>query len=177
MNPGLRALLVLMAVIAGLPAGPAAARADLGAYTIHSFHTDLTVQPDGLLRVEERLEVDFSEPRHGIYRMVPLRYTDPKGYAYSFGFRLLGVQDGSGAAYGTRVRHRGRYVDIRIGDADRTVTGRVTFVIRYEVRNALGHFPNSDELYWNVTGNEWQTSIEAASAVVRLPAALPPDSL
>jgi hypothetical protein len=177
MNSRVRGLALILFLSVAAPIAPGAARADEGAYLIRRFHTDLAVQADGLVRVEERLEVDFTEPRHGIYRTVPVRYTDPKGYAYSFGFRLLDVHDENGATYKTHVRHQGRYINIRIGDADRTVSGRTVYVIRYEVRNALAHFPNSDELYWNATGNEWRTPIEAASATVRLPAALPADSL
>ena len=48
-------------------------------------------------------------------------------------------------------------------DAIRTVT------IRYLVLRALRFFPDHDELYWNVTGNEWAAPIETASARILLP--------
>jgi len=38
------------------------------------------------------------------------------------------------------------------------------------VRNGLKFFEEHDELYWNVTGDEWEVPIERARAVVRLPA-------
>ncbi len=177
MNSRVRGLALVLALAAVTATAPRAARADESAYVIRRFHTDLAVQADGLVRVEERLEVEFAEPRHGIYRTIPIRYTDPKGYAYSLGFRLLDVHDENGAIHKAQVSHKGRYVDIRIGDANRTVMGRTVYVIRYELRDALAHFPNSDELYWNATGNEWRTPIEVASATVRLPAGLPADSL
>jgi uncharacterized membrane protein len=41
--------------------------------------------------------------------------------------------------------------------------------VRYRVSNALRFFDEHDELYWNVTGDEWEVPIEAASAIVRLP--------
>ena len=44
-----------------------------------------------------------------------------------------------------------------------------TVVLRYRVRNALRFFEEHDELYWNVTGDEWEMPIEAASATVMLP--------
>src|SRR5207244_12733280 len=49
-------------------------------------------------------------------------------------------------------------------DAARTV------VFRYRVANALRFFADHDELYWNVTGDEWDVPIEAASGRIRLPA-------
>lgn len=156
-------------------AGPAAA--DLGGYVIHRFATRLTVERDATLQVEELLEVEFSEPRHGIYRTIPVRYTDPRGFAYTLDVERVTVTDETGQSYGTQVTDEGRYKKIRIGDADKTVAGRVVYVIRYRVRDALGQFPEHDELYWNATGNEWNTTIGTATAVVRLPAPLPEDSL
>jgi uncharacterized membrane protein YgcG len=164
-------------VLAGVLLGPGPAEADLGGYTIDRFHTDLTVEPGSDLLVEETIAVVFTEPRHGIYRSIPVRYTDGKGYAFSLGFRLLSVTDEAGRAHGAKVTNQGRYVKIRIGDADRTVSGPVTYVLRYRVQDALGHFVHYDELYWNATGTDWSVPIGEASARVFLPAPLPADSL
>jgi predicted membrane protein DUF2207 len=164
----------LLALLAAL-AGPAAA--DLGGFVIHRFDTRLTVERDATLQVEERLEVEFREPLHGLYRTIPVRYADPRGFAYSLDVERVSVTDERRQNYGTQVSDEGRYKKIRIGDAKRTVEGRVVYVIRYRVRDALGQFPDHDELYWNATGTEWNTSIGAATAVVRLPAPLRQESL
>jgi uncharacterized membrane protein len=171
--PALRCSVLIALLVAGTWT-PAAAQEDLGAYIIRSFDTDLTIEAHADLLVEERLEVEFSESRHGIFRTIPVRYSDPKGYAYSLDVRLLSVTDGDGRAIDTRVSHEGRYVTIRIGDPDRTVIGVVRYVIRYRVRDALSRFAEHDELYWNATGNEWNAGIDRSSATVRLPAAVEP---
>jgi uncharacterized membrane protein YgcG len=44
-----------------------------------------------------------------------------------------------------------------------------TVVLHYRARNGLRFFPDHDELYWNVTGDEWDQRIEAASALIELP--------
>ncbi len=157
----LPALCLLAAVL------PAAA--DRGGYTIDRFDVELDVQSDSGLQVTERLEVLFSEARHGIYRTIPIRYTDPRGFQYGMGFKLIGVTDENGRSYGTRVRREGAYVNIRIGSASSTVNGRVVYVIRYRVTDALRRFDEFDELYWNATGTEWPTGIRVATATVRLP--------
>ena len=163
--------LALVAAVVAIATG-SAALADRGGYAIESFHTELDVRRDGDVIVTERLEVLFSEPRHGIYRTIPVRYTDPRGFAYALGFRLLGVEDAAGQSHRVKTSREGRDVNIRIGDPDRTVEGRVTYVIRYRVRDALVVRPEHDELYWNATGNEWEAGIGRASATVRLPAAV-----
>jgi uncharacterized membrane protein YgcG len=167
-----RALAAVALAVVVLAAAGGAALADRGGYVIRSFHTDLDVQRNGDVVVTERLEVEFEEPRHGIYRTIPVRYTDPRGFAYALGFRLLGVEDGAGGSHRVKTSQEGRDVNLRIGDPDRTVEGRVTYVIRYRVRDALVSRPEHDELYWNATGTEWAAGIGSASATVRLPAAV-----
>jgi hypothetical protein len=166
------AVLTIVAIGVAVSVGcAAAAQEDRGAYAIRSFDTELTVEPDSDVLVEERIEVVFSEPRHGIFRTIPVRYSDPKGYAYSLGLRLLSVTDDEGRPHGTKLTNEGRYVKIRIGDPDRTVEGTVTYVIRYRVRDALTRFAEHDEIYWNATGHEWNATIGRSSATVRLPGA------
>jgi hypothetical protein len=160
-----------------LAVSTAEAQADRGAYTIRSFDTTLTVEATSDVIVEERIEVVFSEPRHGIYRTIPVRYADPKGFGYSLGLRLLGVTDGNGRRQTTEVTNEGRYVRIRIGDPDRTVEGPVVYVLRYRVRDALVSFAEHDEIYWNATGHEWHATIARASATVRLPGVPPATDL
>lgn len=167
--------LLRSAVLCFLLAVPAAA--DRGAFLITNFHADITVQQDAKVIVEERIDVTFSEPRHGIYRTIPVNYTDPRGYGYSLGFRFLGATDQTNKPYGSNVSKSGRYVQIRLGDADTEVQGNVTCIVRYEVARALVNFAEHDELYWNVTGNEWRTPIQRASATVHLPGPVPPEEL
>lgn len=161
----------------GIALGGGAARADRGGYVIDSYHTDLTVEPDADVLVEERIEVRFLEPRHGLYRTIPVRYTDPKGYQYSLGFRLIDVRDAEGRSVEAKVGRQGHYVNVRMGDPDRTVTGVVVYRLRYRIERALAYFPTHDELYWNAVGHEFETTIDNATASLRLPAAFDPGEL
>ena len=47
---------------------------------------------------------------------------------------------------------------------------RHTLLLHYRVLNGLRYFNDHDELYWNVTGTEWDVPIGSASAHVVLPA-------
>ena len=171
-----RRLIVAAGLILVMAIG-APVSAERGGYFIESFDVDLRVQPDAELVVEERLVVDFSAPRHGIYRTIPVDYVDPRGYVYSLGFRLTEVVDDQGQPHESEVTRDGRHVVIRIGSPTVTVRGRVTYAIRYRVRNAVVHFAEHDELYWNATGHEWQASIGQASARVHLPGVVAPIDL
>ena len=135
----------VLLLVAGLFAS--SARADRGGYVIQSFHTDLSVQRNSDLLVSERIQVEFTEPRHGIYRLIPNHYRDSHGFQYSFRIKDLSVTDAEGRAHTAKVSHEGRYVRIRIGDADREVSGPVHYHIQYRVQDALGHFPDRVDLY------------------------------
>ncbi len=43
------------------------------------------------------------------------------------------------------------------------------FDLHYQVRNGLKFFEDHDELYWNVTGDEWDVPVGDASAQILLP--------
>lgn len=163
----MKKLLLVCLMLCAFPA-----LADKGGYVIDRFDVDLDVRPDSGLIVTERLEVLFSEPRHGIYRSIPVRFTDPKGFQYAMNFKLIGVTADDGSKYGTKVSNQGAYISIRIGSASSMVSGKVIYNVEYSISDALRHFAEHDELYWNATGTEWQAGINHASATVHLPGAV-----
>jgi hypothetical protein len=158
-----------LALLWGLVLLATPVRADLGGFYIARFDVILEVEPDADLVVTERIEVRFAEPRRGIYREIPISYTDPVGYQYGYGFRLLSVTDERGDARPVKLSREGAVVRLRIGDPDRLVSQTQVYVVRYRARDVLRQFPDHDELYWNVTGHRWNVRIDEASVVVRLP--------
>jgi len=159
-----------------LLAAPAMASAQESGWTITDFHADYIVHEDRSLGVIERIVVDFDGlERHGIYRWIPVAYKRvvspgapiPAGRV-RFSLRVRGVADVDGNPIPFEVSG-GNEKEIRIGDPDRTVTGRQVYVIDYALSGGLGFFDAFDELYWQVTGTGWPVPIEHASATVLLP--------
>ena len=162
----------LLAVLIGLVplawAVPVAA-ADTG-WTVDSFSGDFTVQKDGAVKITETIDVNFaSVSRHGIYRDIPVRYAYSDKYDRSLDLSSISVVDGSGHSIPFTTSMHGADEELKIGDANRTVTGRQAYVIRYTVRGAFNGFSDHDELYWNLTGNAWPVPIARASASVHAP--------
>ncbi|MGH7543783.1 MAG: DUF2207 domain-containing protein, partial [Gemmatimonadota bacterium] len=164
-------------VLALLLLGSATARAQDTGWTITSFHSDYTVRTDRSIDVVERIAVDFGRlQRHGIYRDIPVRYRKvireglPLEGRVNVNLDVETVTDGQGRELQTKI-DRGDRVRIRIGDPNRYVTGRQTYVIHYRLGSGLGFFEDHDELYWQVTGTEWPVPILQVSATVTLPPA------
>ena len=146
---------------------------------ILSFHSDITVNPDASMRVEETIKVRAAGEhiKHGIFRDFPTRYRDRLANQYVLGFEVLEVRrDGKPEPFHTESISNGERV--YIGDKDVLLDpGEYTYTLVYETNRQLGFFPDHDELYWNVTGNGWVFPIEQASATVTLPGGIKRDAL
>jgi uncharacterized membrane protein len=137
-------------------------------FTINRYHSDIMIDRDSSFVVKETIEVTFDRPRHGIYRELPFKYREDVGHMVETPTRVLSVKDGSGKEWKYKVSKKNHMIQIRIGDPKRFVKDRQTYVIAYEVENAILFLDDHDELYWNVTGNDWKAPIEEASANVSL---------
>ncbi len=137
-------------------------------FTIDKFHSDITIHEDSSFIVKETIDVKFHSPRHGIYREIPFKYRDDLGKTIETPLKVLSVTDGSGKSWKYKVDRMGHVINVRIGDANKFVGGNQTYVITYQVENAILFLDDHEELYWNVTGNEWKVPIREASAGVTL---------
>ena len=154
-------------VAACLLAWPGAAAAQRS-LVIQQFAADVEVGTGGAISVTETIQPRFTGTWNGIYRTIPVGYRTPQGFTYQLRLDVESVSDETGAPLryeSSRERHY-RKLKIWIPGAVDTVK---TVVVRYRVLNGLKFFEEHDELYWNVTGDEWDVPIERAIAVVRLP--------
>jgi uncharacterized protein (TIGR04222 family) len=97
----------------------------------------------------------------------------PKDDKYQREYPISDVEVSSptGAPDGVKV-DEGNVTSIRIGDPDKTVSGRQTYELRYRVGGVVNNFDDHQELYWNAIGTEWSVSIDQAQATVKGPAAV-----
>ncbi len=137
-------------------------------FTITKFHSDVMIRPDSSFTVRETINVKFDRPRHGIYREIPFKYRDEFGKTLRTPIKIISVRDEAGKAWKYDAQKNGPVLNIRIGHPDRYVDGDQTYVITYQVENAILFLKDHDELYWNVTGNYWKAAIQEASADVSL---------
>ena len=157
-------ILGLVFLWAAAAATPAAARS----MVIESFDVEIEVKPDASLLVTETIRPRFIGAWNGMYRTIPVEYRTTRGFNYSLLLDVLGVTDERGNPLRREVRRERHYKKIKIWvpqaqDVTRTV------VLRYRVQNGLKFFEDHDELYWNVTGDEWDFPIERATASIFLP--------
>ncbi|MDO8524458.1 MAG: DUF2207 domain-containing protein [bacterium] len=120
---------------------------------VSSFDVQAQVQKNSSVLVRENIFYDFgSEYKHGIYRDI---------YAKDIDVEVKSVIDGNGNKYKYDLLKTGDNIRVKIGDSNQTVTGEHFYSITYLVKGAIKFLPDHDELYWNVTGNNWTVPIEA----------------
>ncbi len=129
---------------------------------IKSFVAEIEIKESGELLIKEKIVYDFGTlSRHGIFRNLPLDGLEE--------IKIIKVEDEFGNPYKFTISKERNYLKLKIGDPEKEVTGQKTYVIFYKVFGSLGYFENHDELYWNVTGNEWSIPIEKSEALIYLP--------
>jgi len=147
-------------------ASPAAAQRS---YTVERFEAAIHVNKDASIDVTETITARFVGSYNGLYRKIPVIYRMPQGLNWTIGVSLQSVTDSGGRRLKVETSREQHYIKFKVwvpGAANATRT----IVLHYRATNGLRFFEDHDELYWNVTGNEWDVPIRATSARIELPA-------
>ena len=139
-----------------------------GKYEIRSIESEITLEKDTTLAVKETIIINFPEFRHGIFRIIPVVYSY-KGKTIKADFKLLSVKDENGNSYKYEKSRLGQSIQLKIGDPDVVIDGVHTYVLTYKIDDILQRYDTYDEIYWNITGHEWDTDINNAFAKVVSP--------
>lgn len=135
---------------------------------ITSFNSDITVNQDASISIKEAIEYVAPYEKHGIYRYIPVTYEDKDNKKFYLAVSdILVERDGNSEKYSQS--KSGDNIELKIGDKDKTITGPHKYEITYKLTGVINNFDSRDELYWNVTGKDWDFPIEKTSATVRLP--------
>ncbi len=144
---------------------PMAARADV----VKSFQSQVVVSRANVVDVTETILYDPQDgSHHGIYRFVPAQFSDAAGHTYYTKIIFLSVTDAHGKPINIAEQSNDRHqLYLKIGDPNITLDGPQTYVIRYQITPLIVKADGFDRFTLNITGQQWDTAIESASAVVR----------
>lgn len=138
-------------------------------YVIDKYNVDIIVNENNTFDVTETITAYFNVPKHGIYRMIPLRneITRLDGTSSTNRARVtkLDVSD----EY--RTSRQGTNLKVKIGSPEQTVVGENTYLIRYNYNIGKDPIKEYDELYFNIIGSEWDTVIGNITFSIVMPKA------
>ncbi len=130
---------------------------------ILNYDVVLDVQKDSSIIVTEKItiNVEGDKVKRGIVRSLPTS-DDVK-------YHLISVNR-NGRYEPSFIERLGGFFEINTGDDDYLqIYKNHTFEIKYRVYNAIKSYKDIDELYWNVTGNDWIFPIDNIRVEVKLP--------
>lgn len=159
----LLARLLVLLIALGVPAAAEEA--------ILAYDQRIMLDAGGRLEVTETITVraEGQNIRRGIYRDFPLYFEDAAGRTQKVGF-VFQEATLDGAEVASRLENTRSGIRIYLGDPDVFLSpGVYKYRIVYETTRQIRFFEDHDELYWNVTGNEWAFPIDKVRAEVFLP--------
>jgi hypothetical protein len=143
------------------------ATASLSEYTIEKYVINMNVRENNTFEIEEIITADFKIYQHGIFRKIPLR----NSVVRNDGTRTSNTAKISDISVNEpyTTYQEGNYKVIKIGDKDRTIIGEKTYVIKYTYSLGKDPLKDADELYFNLVGTEWDTTIDNMSFTITMP--------
>ncbi|MBQ0051909.1 MAG: DUF2207 domain-containing protein [Treponema sp.] len=145
--------------------------ADQAGYSIIDYKFHGLLHENNSVSVTEEITVNFTEPRHGLYRTIPstmhvAREIDgeTKVLKYRNKIRHVSVQNEN---------FEWEEGAIKIGDAGKTVLGKKRYVISYDYIMPDDRVDSGDLFFYSVLGSEWNVDIGSFSFVVDFEKALP----
>lgn len=136
-------------------------------YLIDAYNVDMIVNENNTFDITETITAYFNVPKHGIYRTIPLRnkITRLDGTTSTNHAQISNLSVDS--KY--KVSKSGGVYNIQIGDSDKTLTGKQTYVIKYTYNIGEDPIKDYDELYYNIIGSEWDTVIGNVTFNITMP--------
>ena len=134
-------------------------------FVMDRYSVSVSVDSARVMHFEERMDLDFIYPSHGIIRDIQYYFPGHDGYPAT----RAAVSD-IRASEAEGVRSDGRFVSIVLGDADRLITGRHSFAISYDFDMGKDYYDGYDEVYINiVSADGWDTYIGTVDYSITLP--------
>jgi len=135
-------------------------------FVVKDFHVTVNINTDGVMDVEETIEVFFHEKRRGILRTVPYIF-DVENKRHQ-----INVSGLKSTSHKDKVSKKDGNQILRMGDPNKYLTGKQVYVIQYQVASAFMDRGQEAEFFWNLTGNDWKVPLEKVSYRITFPDAL-----
>ena len=106
---------------------------NFGEDTTRSFDVIAQIQPDHSVVITEKITQVFRTDRHGIERSIPIEYSGLDSHV----IRAMQIATSEGTPDSLEITDIGGAVNVRIGDADTTITNAHTYELSYQIEDVL----------------------------------------
>lgn len=134
-------------------------------FIINNFDSQIDVQENGDLKIQEHITVTFNEAKHGIYRSIPYQYQQ-SGQIIRTAISNISVANQEYTSYS-----ESNNKIIKIGSSNLTLAAwtMLTYDISYKVEGWIRAYSGYQELYWNIIWNDRDVPIQKSQFQINLP--------
>src|SRR5665648_110488 len=135
-------------------------------YNTNEYNVTMDVSEDNSFLMKEEIKVSYTQPRHGLYRYIPLSgtaYSQVDGKVVEQRYKMK-VENVSVEGYEYQAYEENGNIVIQIGSPEYLVEGNQSYVISYRVRLYDDGIAEYDSFYYNAVPNGWGTSIASSDA-------------
>ena len=136
-------------------------------YEIDDYKINMVVNENNTFDITETITANFNVAKHGIFRKIPLKNSITRIDRTKSNNIAKITNISVNEKYSTSIKNG--YKVIKIGQFNKTVTGRHTYIIKYTYNIGKDPIKDADELYFNLIGNEWDTIINNVSFNILMP--------
>ncbi|EAZ79363.2 hypothetical protein ALPR1_16983 [Algoriphagus machipongonensis] len=145
-------------------------------FIVNTYNVEITIYEEGYFEVVEKYDLDFSVPKHGIYRDIQTQY-DFQTADQNLEKREIQISEIEVPNYkfekSSKFEQRmSGNAQIKIGDADITLEGPQHYEIKYRVDNAFIFEPDQIFFYWNVKPSNWIAPFRQINFKIHLPSGI-----
>lgn len=137
-------------------------------FSVNRHHTEVRIQPGGVLEISEMLALYFHRKREHLVRFIPL---SGKNLLHSFRTARISIDGVRVEGLSVRMAVSNDALLIRMGEPGETVSGTHEYRLHYRVRGAV--FTNDDAartIFWNMAGAGWPVPLRGVSWRLVFPA-------
>lgn len=145
-------------------------------FTVENVDVEIRIDSKGYFDVVERYDVYFTETKHGLFRNIQTQYDlinsegeKEKRRIEISKIRVPGEKFSVDPAF---IRKLQKQIEIKIGDANKWVSGEKQYEIRYRVENAFLFEESQVQFYWNLKPANWIAPFENISFTI-----IPPEGV
>lgn len=139
-------------------------------FTIENYDVSIKVQENNVYQIKEKIDVLFTYSSHGIKRKIPInnknyRKLDGKGIESKYKAKISNVKVNN--SFETYVENG--YYYIKIGNPNDFADEYTSYEISYTYDLGDDNIDEYDDVYYNIIGNDWATSIKNVQFKIEMP--------
>lgn len=136
-------------------------------YVLDNYDVNIVVNEDNTYMITETIDAYFKIGKHGIYRKIPLKneVVRQDGTISHNRAKVSNISVNEDYTISTENGYR----VIKIGDANYTLTGPKSYTISYLYNLGKDTSEKYDEFYFDLIGNEWDTTISGITFTITMP--------